>query len=142
MNAICPIDHDPIEIDPRPCEWCGLTIDQHHMVDDGEGPEFFCEEMPWDYAADLVRGWQLADGRDAWRVTGEAPPPANVRNSDISTKPIAPRLYRTPQSTIDAFLHVARNESTAYLADWLARHPLDAPHLQKIGKEKCTARST
>src|ERR1700722_7260748 len=34
----------PIEIDPRPCKICGLTVDRHITADDGEGPEFFCAE--------------------------------------------------------------------------------------------------
>jgi len=42
----------PIEIDPRPCELCGRTIDQHERVDDGEGPEFFCYP-----ADDIVTCW-------------------------------------------------------------------------------------
>ncbi len=55
--------------------------------------------------ADLVRQWELADPRDAWRVTEEALPTAAIRNSDISGAPAdKPRPYRTPQSTIDAFL--------------------------------------
>ena len=35
----------PIAIDPRPCEYCGLTIDRHRMVDNGDGPEFFCVDL-------------------------------------------------------------------------------------------------
>ena len=44
MNIAVPadIEPEPIEIDPRPCELCGLTIDRHQIVDNGEGPEFFC----------------------------------------------------------------------------------------------------
>jgi RecA-family ATPase len=34
----------PIEVDPRACDACGLTIDQHRRVDTDEGPEFFCDE--------------------------------------------------------------------------------------------------
>jgi hypothetical protein len=66
------LEPSPIEIDPRPCEWCGLTIDQHVMVDDGDGPEFFCEEAN-PYAANLVLQWEMQDPRDAWRHTGEIP---------------------------------------------------------------------
>jgi hypothetical protein len=101
MNAISPIEIEPnpLAIDPRPCELCGLTIDRHRMVDHGEGPEFWC--YPDD---DIVTRWELADPRDAWRHTGEAPPPASVRNSDISGRPAsAAKPYRTPQATIDAF---------------------------------------
>ncbi len=45
MNApVIPddLEPDPIEIDPRPCDLCGCTIDRHHRVDMEEGPEFFC----------------------------------------------------------------------------------------------------
>src|SRR5258708_40202677 len=44
MNAISleQIEFDPITIDPRPCELCGLTIDRHEMIDDGDGPLFYC----------------------------------------------------------------------------------------------------
>jgi hypothetical protein len=34
-----------LEIDPRPCQLCGLTIDRHDMVDDGDGPVFFCPDI-------------------------------------------------------------------------------------------------
>jgi hypothetical protein len=148
MTAISPeqIELDPLEIDPRPCEWCGLTIDQHRMVDTGEGPEFFCEEIELQNqreANDIIGMWELADPRDRWRHTGEPPPPVSARNSDIFPKPTnALRPYSTPQATVDAFLYVARNESTEYVARWLKKHPLDAPVLQKIWKAKCTARST
>jgi hypothetical protein len=96
------------------------------MVDDGEGPEFFCQEIH-PYAANLVRDWELQDPRDAWRHTGEAPPPADFRNSDISVKPAPTRQhYRTPQSTIDAFWHVVSICNPEHLKAWLADHPRDA----------------
>jgi hypothetical protein len=34
----------PIDMDPRPCAACGLTIDQHRRVDTPEGPEYFCRD--------------------------------------------------------------------------------------------------
>ncbi|SHH38340.1 AAA family ATPase [Bradyrhizobium erythrophlei] len=47
MSALRPAAFEdepaPIEIDPRPCERCGLTMDQHHREDTPEGPEFFCD---------------------------------------------------------------------------------------------------
>jgi hypothetical protein len=66
---------DPIEIDPRPCQLCGLTIDRHERVDGPEGPEFFCDDLETQIylaAADLVKQWELPDPRDQWRHTGEA----------------------------------------------------------------------
>ncbi len=40
------IEPEPIEIDPRPCSRCGLTIDRHERDDTPEGPLFFCIEEP------------------------------------------------------------------------------------------------
>jgi hypothetical protein len=133
MNAVSPeqIELDPIEIGPRPCGLCGRTINQHERVDTPEGPEFLC--FPDD---DIVTLWELADPRDSWRHTGEPPPPACIRNSDISAKPNPPRPYRTPQATVDAFMFVARLDDQDYLARWLADHKRDAAHLLKIWKAK------
>jgi hypothetical protein len=125
----------PIDIDPRPCEWCGLTIDCHVMVDDGEGPEFFCQEGH-PYAANLVVQWELADPRDRWRVTGEAPPPAAFRNSEVSARPERPRHYRTPHSTVEAFLRLTAQDDPDELAQWLKDHPRDAAYLLKIWKAR------
>jgi hypothetical protein len=127
----------PIEIDPRPCELCGLTIDRHVMVDDGEGPEFFCAEddPPEWLAAGIMQQWELADIRDKWRHTGEPPPPAEVRNGPL--QPAAPaQHYRTPQSVVDAFWFVTRLDDPEYLARWLADHQRDAAHLLKIWKAR------
>jgi hypothetical protein len=125
---------DPLEIDPRPCELCGRTIDQHKMVDHGEGPEFFC------YADDdIVTLWELADPRDAWCHTGETPPPAGVRNSDITAQPSAPKHYRTPAATVAAFLFVASLDDPEHLARWLDQHPRDEKFLCKLWKSKNAA---
>jgi hypothetical protein len=83
-------------------------------------------------AANLVRQWEMADPRDAWRHTGEAPPPAAVRNSDISEKRAPIATYRTPQSTIDAFWHVVGLCNPERLTAWLDDHPQDAPFLLKL----------
>ena len=50
MNAVGAgqVELDPIEIDPRPCGECGLTIDRHRRVDTPEGPEFFCADLSLD----------------------------------------------------------------------------------------------
>jgi hypothetical protein len=122
---------DPLDVDPRPCGLCGLTIDRHQRVDTPEGPEFFC--FPDDA---IVTLWELADPRDSWRHTGELPPPACIRNSDISAKPNSTRPYRTPQATIDAFMFVARLDDQEYFARWLVDHKREAPHLLKIWKAK------
>jgi hypothetical protein len=141
-----PVSHarlelDPIEIDPRPCGFCGRKIDGHVMVDeDGEGPIFYCpddlEIQIHLAAADLVKQWELADPRDRWKHTGETPPPASVRNSDIAAKPNAPRPYRVPQSTIDAFFYVAGLGDAENLRRWLQQHPRDAETLCKLWEGK------
>jgi hypothetical protein len=132
------LEPSPIEIDPRPCEWCGLTIDRHMMVDDGDGPEFFCadvspDEMTLDELerrAELIRGeeiaaivqrLELADPRDAWRQTG-APPPEEFRNSDLSGKLANPSRHCIPQSTVDAFKYVVGRGDPSRLSIWLQDH--------------------
>jgi hypothetical protein len=50
----CASDPSLLEIEPRPCEFCGLTIDHHRMTELGEEPEFFCLE-----SAETV-GWLAA----------------------------------------------------------------------------------
>jgi hypothetical protein len=127
MNAISPgqIEPDPLEIDPRPRELCGRAIDQHERIDHGEGPEFYC--YPDD---DLVKLWELADPRDRWRHTGEAPP----KVLEIPRARLEP--YRTPDSTIDAFKYVASLGDADRLARWLADHPADKAELFKLWKAK------
>lgn len=126
----------PIEIDSRECELCGRKIDQHRIVDDGDGPEFFC------YADDdMVALWELSDFRDRWRQDGSAPPPAEVRNADIIPLPKRRESYRTAQSTIDAFWFVVNNHDDAYLAAWLKRHPQDAAFLIGLWEAKNARKS-
>jgi hypothetical protein len=126
------IEPNPIKIDPRPCELCGRTIDQHESIDTGEGPEFFC--FPDGH---LVQEWELADPRDCWKHTGEPPPTAAVRNSDISARPAdKPRPYRTPQATVDAFWFVVSLCDPDRLKAWLSDHPQDEPFLLKLLKGK------
>jgi hypothetical protein len=127
MN-IAVTEPSPIEIDPRPCNWCGLKIDRHVMIDDGEGPEFWCQEVE-PTAANLVVQWELADPRDRWKHTGEAPP------LEIKPRP-AVLVYRTPQATIDAFWYVASLDDPDYLKRWLSEHPRDVLALQKLWEAK------
>src|ERR1700730_208920 len=61
----------PAEIDPRPCQRCGSTIDQHRRVDTPEGPEFFCEDH------DL-----------AWSPNTEDGPRANGHDAEQEQKPL------------------------------------------------------
>ncbi|MCA1546314.1 hypothetical protein I6F36_05785 [Bradyrhizobium sp. BRP19] len=89
--------------------------------------------LPSDYAARLVRDFELADPRDRWRWTGEAPPLAPA------AEPVKERPYRTPQATVDAFFYVVRNETPARLTAWLNDHPRDAAYLHKIWKDRHAA---
>lgn len=144
MNAVSP---SPIELDPRPCELCGLTIDRHQMIDEGEGPEFFCLDLPveeltldelerraelrrQEEIAAMVRNWEMDDPRDRWRHTGE-PRPATQPTPVQRRAPYAP-----PQSTVDAFLYVVALDDVDRLKMWLDDHPLDAPILLKLLEAK------
>jgi len=51
------------------------------------------------------------------------------------------REYRTPQATIEAFWHVVRLGNEKHLAEWLAAHPVDAPHLHQLWREKCSTQA-
>jgi hypothetical protein len=84
------------------------------------------------YAADIVRQWELADARDRWRHTGEAPPAA------VEMLPAAKPTYTTPQSVVDAFWCVMQSGDADYLSRWLIDHPLDASHLKKVWEAKCS----
>jgi hypothetical protein len=141
IQDVAELEPQPIEIDPRACDWCGLTIDEHLMVDDGDGPEFFCQEIH-PHAADLVRQWEMQDPRDAWRHTGEIPPPVAFRNADFPGTPAPIRQhYRTPQATIDAFFYVAGLNDAEYLKRWLKQHPRDAETLCKLWEGKNAAKA-
>jgi len=78
---------------------------------------------------DLLRRWELADPRDRWKHTGEAPPSDAVRNS---IAPAAPQPYRTPESTIQAFWYVLSLDDENYLNCWLAERPADLPTFRKL----------
>jgi RecA-family ATPase len=69
MNFANPVERepDPIEIDPRPCDACGLTIDKHRRVDTSEGPEFFCDDAELEIRASATAArlrMELRDPRD------------------------------------------------------------------------------
>jgi hypothetical protein len=137
----------PIEIDPRPCELCGLTIDRHEQVDTPEGPEFFCADLSPDEmtlielerraelrrqeeVAAMVEQWERADPRDCWKHTGKPSPPPEVRNGPMkATPPAAPEPYRPAASTVAAFRLVAAAGDVRHLKAWLGDRPKDAPLL-------------
>lgn len=120
------LDPNPIEIDPRPCTLCGLTIDRHKMIDDGEGPEFFClspDEMTLpelELRTELIQQVEVAEimaRLDARQDPSECPPPR------------APEPYRPAQSTVDAFMLLSKIGDSARARTWLADRPKDAPYL-------------
>jgi hypothetical protein len=122
------LEPEPIAIDPRPCELCGLTIDRHLMIDNGDGPEFFCADLSPDEMtlpelerrAELRRQEEVAAilaRMDAVDEPAKIPPPRE------------PEPYRLAQSTVDAFRFVAATGDVARLKAWLADRPKDAPLL-------------
>jgi hypothetical protein len=145
----------PLEIDFRPCTWCALTIDRHHMVDNGEGPEFYCLESS--LLVDRLLAGMIADTNGKPFALGfntgieyalkqiaahdniaailagmiEAPDAPPVVPAD----PEPPR-YRTPQSTIAAFWHIAALGDAERLKRWLADRPKDAPFLLELLESK------
>jgi hypothetical protein len=128
MNAISPgqIEPDPIEIDPRPCGLCGLTIDRHEMTDDGDGPLFFCADIDPDDMT-LIE----LERRNVLRFREEV---AAILAAMPDCPPILPRSepepYRPAQSTADAFLFVvAAGGDIGRIRSWLADRPKDAPLL-------------
>jgi hypothetical protein len=88
------------------------------------------EELPLDYAAQIVRQWEMADSRDSWKYTGEPPPSETIRSSDIWTPNAAGKQPYSPAgSTIKAFQYLVRHGDLERLKVWLADRPKDAPVL-------------
>jgi hypothetical protein len=96
---------------------------------DGELNEAFEREIMIG-AAELVRRWELADPRDRWRHTGEAPPKA------AGVLKARPEPYTPPPATVAAFWYVVSTGNRKHLAEWLAQHPADRPELFKLWKAK------
>lgn len=96
-----------------------------------EAEQHVAADLPSDYAQRLVQDWELADPRDRWRWTGEAPPLAPELDPEQP-------LYRTAQATADAFWWVVREGDPDHLDRWLANHPRDAAHLHRIWEDKCS----
>jgi hypothetical protein len=118
----------PLAIDPRPCEWCGLTIDRHDVVDVVDGPEFFCLDWSPDemMLPELERRAELRRQEDIAAILAGWIEPADVPSIAANREP--PR-YRPAQSTIAAFRLVAAAGDVGGLKAWLADRPKDAPYL-------------
>jgi hypothetical protein len=71
-------------------------------------------DLPCDYASRLVMQWEMDDDRDQ------------------QPNPIRKPLYRTAQSTVDAFHFVLSHGDQEQLTTWLRNHPDDAPTLLHI----------
>lgn len=80
------------------------------------------EDAPSDYAARLVRDWEMDDERDRHRWTGELPPAPTVAALEKPQR-------RTPQATVDAFQFVMGLGDPDRLTAWLRNHPDDATAL-------------
>ena len=139
MNVLVPpieLGPDPIEIDPRPCELCGLTIDRHVEVDHGEGPEFYCADISPDDMTppELERRAELRRQEEVAAIF------ARLEAMDDPSKRLPPRSkaepYRPAESTIAAFQYVVSLNDLEHLKNWLADHPADAPFLLKLLESK------
>jgi hypothetical protein len=132
MNAIvipANLEPAPLDLDPRPCELCGLTIDRHDMVDHGEGPEFYCADVsPDDMTLDeLERRAELRRQEDVAAIF------ARLEAMDDPSKRLPPRAgtepYQAAPSTVAAFRFLTAAGDIGRIREWLADRPKDAPHL-------------
>jgi hypothetical protein len=121
------IEPSPLEIDPRPCELCGLTIDRHEMVDDGDGSLFYCPDLPPDEMTldELERRAELRRQEEVAAILarmdamgGPDIPPAGEREP-----------YRPAGSTVAAFSYLVATGDVDRIKGWLADRPKDAPCL-------------
>jgi hypothetical protein len=133
MNAIISpeqVEIDPISIDPRPCELCGCTIDRHELVDDGDGPLFYCPDLSPDEMT-LLELERRAELR--WQEDGAAMMARwEAQDALAHCEPLPPREpepYRPAQSTVNAFRFLVAAGDVGRLKAWLADRPKDAPLL-------------
>jgi hypothetical protein len=138
MNAIVlplELEHDPLEVDLRPCELCGLTIDRHEMIDDGDGPLFYCPDLSPDEMTlpELERRAELRRQEEIAAIIADM----EAADDLIPIRPVnEPSPYRTPQSTVDAFWFVIGLADPERFKAWLADRPKDAPFLLKLLETK------
>jgi hypothetical protein len=108
------------------------------MVDDGDGPLFFCADISPDEMTldELERRAELIQQEEVAAIF------ARLEAMDDPSKrlppPRGPEPYRTPQSVVDAFFYVLKTKDAAGIAEWLAAHPQDERYLQKILEQKCS----
>jgi hypothetical protein len=119
----------PIEMDPRPCGECGLTIDRHERIDTPDGPEFFCLDLSPDEMTldELERRAEFRRDEEVAAIF------ARLQAMDDPSKRLPPRAgpesYHPAQSTVDAFKYLTAAGDIGRIREWLADRPKDAPHL-------------
>jgi hypothetical protein len=129
----------PLAIDPRPCEWCGLTVDRHRMVDNGDGPEFFCLDLCSDELtppelerrAELRRQEDIAAIIARWEAMDE-----DIARAARAQPPRAPEPYRPAASSIEAFRFLLATDDAPRVRAWLADRPRDTPYLLDLLESK------
>jgi hypothetical protein len=128
MNAAVLLQFEPapIEIDPRPCELCGLTIDRHEMVDLGEGPEHYCPDLSPDELTllELERRAELRRQEEVAAILAAMPEGLPIVPADTPSA-----AYRPAGSTVDAFRFLVAAGDLGRLKAWLVDRPKDAPFL-------------
>ena len=120
------LEPELIEIDPRPCKLCGLKIDRHEMVDDGDGPEFFCADLDPDEMTldELERRSELRRQEEVAAIISQW----EAMDVEIAVRH-EPAAYRPAASTLDAFRYLVALGDLERLKVWLADRPKDAPFL-------------
>lgn len=137
----CTLDPSLLEIDPRECDLCGLSMVHHRMIDGGEGPEHLCLESAPLAKRLVARKYASTNGKPFALGVNIGIDLAlkeliqeEIAATDPAEVPIAPAdrdppPYRTPQATIDAFKYVVATGDLPRLRDWLASRPKDAAFL-------------
>ena len=130
------IDPEPILIDPRPCQLCGLTIDRHDMVDDGEGPIFYCPDLSPDEMTlpELERRAELRREEEIAAMVARMEAMDGISPSIPSAR--EPEPYRPPTSTIHAFWYVVSLRDPVRFKAWLGNRPKDTPFLLQLLETK------
>lgn len=130
------IEPSPLEIEPRHCKLCRMQIDRHDMVDDGEGPIFYCSDL----SPDEMTLDELERRAELIRQIEVAAIFARLEAADDPSKRLqrAPRAepYRTAESTEAAFWYVVALKDTDKLSAWLRDHPRDTSFLLKLLEAK------
>ncbi len=126
---------EPLLIDPRSCDLCGLTIDRHEMVDHGEGPEFYCADVSPDEMTlpELERRAELRRQEEVAAILARMDAMGRPSNPP---PPREPEPYRPAASTVDAFWYVVSLRDPERFKAWLADRPKDAPFLLKLLETK------